>query len=117
KTNVQEVLNAVRQEVSVVPVSAFNRFQNSFTHIFSGGYAAGYYSYLWAEVLAQDAFSKFLETGIFNQHTGKEFLHNILEKGGTCEPEALFTAFRGRSAKIEPLLQHRGIFTLSDSVD
>jgi oligopeptidase A len=108
--NVQAVLDAVRQQVAALIPPAFNRFQHSFSHIFSsGGYAAGYYSYKWAEVLAADAFSKFEEQGIFNRATGQQFLQEILEKGGTQEPLTLFVAFRGREPKIEALLRRTGI--------
>nr|WP_136252735.1 oligopeptidase A [Ningiella ruwaisensis] len=106
---VQQTLDEVREKVSVIKPPSFNRFQNSFGHIFAGGYAAGYYSYKWAEVLSADAYSKFEEEGIFNPSTGKQFLENILEKGGTEEPMALFVAFRGREPNIEALLRHSGI--------
>jgi oligopeptidase A len=106
---VQALLDEVRREVAVIIPPAYNRFQNSFTHIFSGGYAAGYYSYKWAEVLSADAFSEFEEKGIFDRHTGLAFLHNILERGGTREPLELFVAFRGREPKIDALLRHTGL--------
>ena len=109
KQHVQEVLDAVRQEVAVLVPPAFNRFQNSFTHIFAGGYAAGYYSYKWAEVLSADAFSKFEENGVFDRKTGLEFLHHILEQGGAREPMELFVDFRGRAPKIDALLRHSGL--------
>ena len=80
-------------------------------HIFAGGYAAGYYSYKWAEVLSADAFSRFEEEGIFNQATGESFLQEILKRGGSKEPMALFTAFRGREPDIDALLRHSGIVT------
>ncbi|MGH8472898.1 MAG: M3 family metallopeptidase, partial [Gammaproteobacteria bacterium] len=85
------------------------RFQHGFGHIFAGGYAAGYYSYKWAEVLAADAYSKFEERGIFNRTTGAEFLHTVLEQGGCRDPMDLFIAFRGRRPSIEPLLRHLGL--------
>ena len=107
--DVQAVLDDVRQQVSVVIPPAFNRFQNSFSHIFAGGYAAGYYSYKWAEVLSADAFSRFEEEGIFNRETGESFLHEILEKGGSAEPMELFVNFRGREPQIDALLRHSGI--------
>ncbi len=107
--DVRVLLDEVRQQVSVVIPPAFNRFQNSFNHIFSGGYAAGYYSYIWAEVLSADAFSRFEEEGIFNQATGESFLHEILEKGGSAEPMELFVNFRGREPQIDALLRHSGI--------
>ena len=107
--NIQDLLNEVREQVAVVNAPAFNRFQHSFSHIFAGGYAAGYYSYKWAEVLSADAFSKFEETGIFNKSTGRHFLQTILEQGGSREPMDLFVEFRGREPSIEPLLRHSGI--------
>jgi oligopeptidase A len=106
---IQQLLDEVRQEVSVVFPPAFNRFPNSFGHIFAGGYAAGYYSYKWAEVLSADAFSKFEENGVFHRQTGEEFLHNILEQGGAYEPMELFVRFRGRKPKIDALLRHSGL--------
>jgi oligopeptidase A len=107
--NVQDLLNEVRQQIAVVTAPKFNRFQHSFSHIFAGGYAAGYYSYKWAEVLSADAFSKFEEKGIFDKNTGNEFLQAILEQGGSREPMDLFVEFRGRKPSIEPLLRHSGI--------
>ncbi len=109
QTQIQHILNKVRAEVSVIPAVENNRFQHSFSHIFAGGYAAGYYSYLWAEVLAADAFSKFLEDGIFNQQTAQSFLHNILEKGGSQDFLQLFVKFRGREPQVDALLHERGI--------
>jgi len=106
---VQQMLDEVRQQVAVLIPPSFNRFQHSFTHIFAGGYAAGYYSYKWAEVLSADAFAKFEEHGIFDATTGREFLHNILEQGGSREPMELFIAFRGREPRIDALLRHSGI--------
>ena len=106
---IQQLLDEVRQEVSVLFPPAFNRFPNSFGHIFAGGYAAGYYSYKWAEVLSADAFSKFEEHGVFDRATGEQFLHNILEQGGAYEPMELFVRFRGRKPKIDALLRHSGL--------
>ncbi|WP_422136117.1 oligopeptidase A [Endozoicomonas sp. ALD040] len=106
---VQAVLDEVRSQVSVVMPPAFNRFQHGFSHIFAGGYAAGYYSYKWAEVLSADAFSRFEEEGIFNRQTGESFLHEILEKGGSAEPMELFVNFRGREPEVDALLRHSGI--------
>ena len=103
------LLSEVRSQVAVMTPPAFNRFQHSFSHIFAGGYAAGYYSYKWAEVLSADAFSRFEEEGIFNPATGQSFLKNILEKGGSKEPMELFRAFRGREPKVDALLRHSGI--------
>jgi oligopeptidase A len=103
------LLDEVRQQVSVVPTADFNRFQNSFSHIFAGGYAAGYYSYKWAEVLSADAFSAFEEEGIFNQETGQRFCREILEKGGSQDAMELFINFRGREPRVDALLKHSGI--------
>ncbi len=105
----REVLDAVRQQVAVILPPAYNRFANAFTHIFSGGYAAGYYSYKWAEVLSADAFSAFEESGIFDAATGARFRENILEVGGSRPALASFVAFRGREPRIEPLLRLSGI--------
>ncbi|MEE8057433.1 MAG: oligopeptidase A [Pseudomonadales bacterium] len=107
--NIQSLLNEVREQVSVCPVPDFNRFQHSFSHIFAGGYAAGYYSYKWAEVLSADAFSLFEEEGIFNTATGKRFLTEILQQGGCKEPLELFVNFRGREPTVDALLRHCGI--------
>ncbi|MEP0357510.1 oligopeptidase A [Paraglaciecola sp.] len=109
QTNVQAWLDQVREQVAVLTPPSFNRFQNSFGHIFAGGYAAGYYSYKWAEVLSSDAFSRFEEEGIFNPQTGQDFLQNILEMGGSKEPMELFVAFRGREPEVDALLRHSGI--------
>ncbi|HKM14895.1 MAG TPA: oligopeptidase A [Marinospirillum sp.] len=106
---IQALLDEVRQAVSVVPTAEFNRFQNSFSHIFAGGYAAGYYSYKWAEVLSADAFSAFEEEGTFNQKTGLRFCQSILEKGGSEDAMDLFIRFRGREPNIDALLRHAGI--------
>lgn len=108
---IQRFLDEAREQVCVIPVPEFNRFQHGFSHIFAGGYAAGYYSYKWAEVLSSDAFSKFEEEGIFNENTGREFLENILEKGGSVDPMELFIAFRGREPSVEALLKQTGIYT------
>jgi len=106
---VQQVLDEVRKDVSVVTPAAYNRFQHGFSHIFAGGYAAGYYSYKWAEVLSADAFSFFEEKGIFDTATGAHFMQTVLEQGGTREPMALFVEFRGREPQIDALLRHSGI--------
>ena len=106
---IQQVLNQVRDDYAIIKAPEFNRFQHSFGHIFGGGYAAGYYSYKWAEVLSADAFSRFEEEGIFNQEVGQDFLTNVLEMGGSKEPSELFKAFRGREPNIDALLRHCGI--------
>lgn len=108
-TNPLDMHRKVRDEIAVIEAPAFNRFPNSFSHIFAGGYAAGYYSYKWAEVLAADAFSLFEEKGIFDPETGNAFLQNILEKGGSQEPMELFKAFRGREPQVGALLKQTGI--------
>ncbi|WP_194756780.1 oligopeptidase A [Aliidiomarina indica] len=106
---VQQILNQVRAQVAVVQPPSYNRFQHSFGHIFAGGYAAGYYSYKWAEVLSADAYARFEEEGIFNPETGRDFLTKILEKGGSRDAKALFVDFRGREPEIAALLRHSGI--------
>jgi oligopeptidase A len=106
---VYPILDEVRRQVAVVIPPAFNRFPHSFSHIFAGGYAAGYYSYKWAEVLSSDAYSLFEEQGIFNPEVGRAFLENILERGGSRKAMELFTAFRGREPRIDALLRHNGI--------
>lgn len=105
----QKILDEVRNQVSVMPPPPFNRFQNSFSHIFAGGYAAGYYSYKWAEVLSSDAFSKFEESGLFDKKVGLSFLHHILEMGGSKKALELFKEFRGREPHIDALLRHLGL--------
>jgi oligopeptidase A len=104
----QQVLQQIREQVAVIKPPAFNRFENSFSHIFAGGYAAGYYSYKWAEVLSADAFSRFEEEGIFNSQTGNLFLTSILQQGGSRAPMELFKEFRGREPQIDALLRHSG---------
>ncbi len=106
---IYEILEQVREQVAVVKPPKFNRFAHSFSHIFAGGYGAGYYSYKWAEVLSSDAFSLFEEKGIFDQETGRAFLSNILERGGSQNAMDLFIKFRGRKPAIDALLRHNGI--------
>jgi oligopeptidase A len=106
---VQSILDHVRSKVAVIQTPSFNRFQNSFSHIFAGGYAAGYYSYKWAEVLSSDAFSRFEEEGIFNQATGADFRQTILARGGSEDASDLFKRFRGRLPDITALLRHTGL--------
>nr|VFK58323.1 MAG: oligopeptidase A . Metallo peptidase. MEROPS family M03A [Candidatus Kentron sp. TUN] len=108
---IQQFLSEVRGEVAVITPPAFHRLAHSFSHIFAGGYAAGYYSYKWAEMLANDAFSKFEENGIFDSDTGSLFQQTILEQGGTHDAMDLFVAFRGRKPTIDALLRHHGIRT------
>ncbi|RDF06577.1 oligopeptidase A [Haemophilus sputorum] len=106
---VLDTLKAVKADVAIVKTPEWVRTPHSFSHIFAGGYAAGYYSYLWAEVLSADAFSKFEEDGIFNRETGQSFLDNILTRGGSEEPMVLFERFRGRKPTLDALLRHKGI--------
>ncbi|MCG8081893.1 MAG: oligopeptidase A [Candidatus Thiodiazotropha taylori] len=106
---IYQILDQVREQVSVIKPPSWNRFPHGFSHIFAGGYAAGYYSYKWAEVLSADAFSRFEEQGIFSQEAGQAFLQEILEQGGSKDAMELFVAFRGREPQIEPLLRHSGI--------
>jgi oligopeptidase A len=106
---IQQVLDEVRAEVAVVQPPPFNRFQNSFSHIFAGGYAAGYYSYKWAEVLSADAWSAFEEAGALDPRTGRRYRESILEVGGSRPAMESFKAFRGREPSIEALLRHQGM--------
>ncbi|MGM0676010.1 oligopeptidase A [Ectothiorhodospira marina] len=106
---IQEILDQVRDQVAVMKPPAFNRFQHGFSHIFAGGYAAGYYSYKWAEVLSADAFARFEEEGLFSPGVGHAFLTEILEQGGSRPALELFKAFRGREPDIEALLRHSGL--------
>lgn len=106
---VLDTLKAVKAQVAVVELPTFVRTPHSFSHIFAGGYAAGYYSYLWAEVLSADAFARFEEEGIFNREVGQSFLDNILTRGGSEEPMVLFERFRGRKPTLDALLRHKGI--------
>lgn len=110
---VQTILDNVRLETSVVPRVAYNRFQHGFSHIFAGGYSAGYYSYKWAEVLSSDAFAKFEETGLLESDAGLAFLENILEQGGSEDMKILYQKFRGRDATIDALLKHSGLLETS----
>ena len=105
---IQATLDDIRQKYAVLPTTDYNRFQNSFSHIFAGGYAAGYYSYKWAEVLASDAFDRFEKEGVFNTETGNEFRKNILAVGGKDTALDAFVNFRGREPKIDALLRHQG---------
>jgi len=106
---VKSILQSVRDSVSVLHPPQWNRFENSFSHIFAGGYAAGYYSYKWAEVLSADVWSYFEEKGVFNKQAGQRFLNEILSQGGSKEAMDLFINFRGREPSVEPLLKQQGI--------
>lgn len=106
---VLELLQEVRRDVAVIPAVAWNRFPHSFGHVFAGGYAAGYYSYKWAEVLAADAFAAFEESGVFDVGTAQRFLDAILSRGGSRDALEAFIEFRGRKPDIQPLLRQHGI--------
>jgi oligopeptidase A len=106
---VAETLAAVRRRVAVVPAAAFNRMAASFAHIFAGGYAAGYYSYKWAEVLAADAFEAFEDAGVFDGATAARFRDSILSRGGSLDAMDAFVEFRGREPDVRPLLKQTGI--------
>jgi len=104
-----DLIEGVRDEVAVVRPPQWNRFPNNFTHIFAGGYAAGYYSYKWAEVLSADAYSMFEEDGVLSAETGKRYWQEILAQGGSRSALESFTAFRGRAPNIDALLRHNGM--------
>jgi len=108
-TSIQALLDEVRASIAVVETPTFNRFQHGFSHIFAGGYAAGYYSYKWAEVLSADAFALFEEHGVLDSATGRSFLEHILQKGGSQKASELFRQFRGREPRIDALLIHNGL--------
>jgi oligopeptidase A len=99
----------VRRRIAVLPQPEYNRFPNSFSHIFGGGYAAGYYSYKWAEVLSADAYALFEEKGVLSADAGKRFREEILAVGGSRPAAESFRAFRGRDPSVEPLLRHNGM--------
>ena len=109
KINPLTLLETIRDEIAVVRPPSWNRFPNSFSHIFAGGYAAGYYSYKWAEVLASDAFSLFEEQGILSSHAGQKFKNEVLSKGGSRPAMESFVAFRGREPSVDALLRHNGM--------
>ena len=93
-----------------MPTKIVSRYRSPyFQHIFAGGYAAGYYSYIWCEVLDADAFQAFKENGLFDRATARSFRENILERGSSDEPMALWVSFRGREPSVEPLLERRGL--------
>lgn len=109
KNQLETIIKQINKKINFLPISKHARTAHSFTHIFAGGYAAGYYSYKWAEVLSADAFAKFEDKGIFHKATGRSFLQNILEMGGSEDPMILFEKFRGRKPQIDALLKHCGI--------
>ena len=109
KINPLKLLETIRDEIAVVRPPSWNRFPNSFSHIFAGGYAAGYYSYKWAEVLASDAFSLFEEQGILSSHAGQKFQNEVLSQGGSRPAMESFIAFRGREPSVDALLRHSGM--------
>ena len=103
------LLDLVRSEVAVLQPPAFSRTAHTFSHIFAGGYAAGYYSYKWAEVLDADAFAYFAENGIFNPEIAAKFKDNILSRGGTEHPMTLYKRFRGQAPSPDALLRRAGL--------
>ena len=107
--DVARVIGEVRAQVGAIPAPEFNRFAHSFMHVFSGAYAAGYYSYKWAEVLAADAFAAFAESGVFDATTARRFLDEVLSQGGRCDQMEAFVAFRGHRPDVTPLLRQDGI--------
>jgi len=112
--SVQDVIDDVRKEVAVLTPPAFNKFQNSFTHVFAGGYAAGYFSYKWAEVLSSDAYAAFeeaanTEQSIINHDVAKRFLDEVLSRGGSRDMMQSYQAFRGQAPTVDALLRHSGI--------
>jgi oligopeptidase A len=109
QTTALEVLNQVRAKVAVITPPDYNRFPNNFSHIFAGGYAAGYYSYKWAEVLSADAYSLFEEHGVLSAEIGQKFWAEVLSVGGSRPALESFTAFRGREPNIDALLRHNGM--------
>ncbi len=109
KDEVQRLLDSIRQKYSLIKPPKYNKFQNGFSHIFAGGYAAGYYSYKWAEVLSADAFFAIVEEGIFGTKVGRKYLEVILKKGGSKSMRELFVEFMGREPKEESLLKLAGI--------
>jgi oligopeptidase A len=115
-SRIDEIHNEVKARIAVIPTPEFSRFANSFGHIFSGGYSAGYYSYKWAEVLAADAYSAFQEAGLFDAELANRFRQNILEVGGSVDIAKAFEAFRGRPPQIEPLLKQDGILNSAENI-
>jgi oligopeptidase A len=107
----QQLLDEIRRKVAVVIPPEYNRFLNNFSHVFSGSYAAGYYSYKWAEVLSADAYSLFEENGLLDARTGTRFRDEILAVGGSRPAIESFKAFRGREPRIDALLRHNGMIT------
>lgn len=107
--DIQSVLDTVRKQIAVVFPPSYNRFQNGFSHIFAGGYAAGYYSYKWAEVLSADVFSRFEAEGILNPQTGRNFLQAVLTQGGVKRPMDMFVEFMGRKPQLDALLKYSGL--------
>ena len=104
-----DLLEDVRREIAVLLPPAYNRFPNTFAHIFAGGYSAGYYSYKWAEVLSADAYEAFEERGVLDAATGARFRDEVLAVGGSRPALESFRAFRGREPRVEALLRHNGM--------
>jgi len=108
----RELLEEVRERIAVLKPPAYNRFANGFSHIFAGGYAAGYYSYKWAEVLSADAYSFFEENGVLDARAGQRFRDEILAVGGSRPAAESFRAFRGREPSVDALLRHNGMIAV-----
>jgi oligopeptidase A len=105
----QDELDSVREKINLIKTPSYNKFQNGFSHIFAGGYAAGYYSYKWAEILSSDVFSRFEQEGILSEQVGQDLLENIISKGSSRDAMDNFVAFMGRKPNEEALLRHSGI--------
>jgi oligopeptidase A len=107
----QDLLNSIRKKTTLIPIPSYNKFQNGFAHIFAGGYAAGYYSYKWAEVLSADSFYAVVDEGIFHSKTAQDYLEIILHRGGSQSMKTLFFELMQRESDIEQLLRLNGINT------
>ena len=107
--DIQNCLDQVRDDIGLPKPPPYNRFQNSFSHIFAGGYAAGYYSYKWAEVLSCDAFWQFEKHGLYSSKMGSKFLYCFLSQGGVADPKSAFEAFKNGPISTTPLLTYAGI--------
>ncbi|MCR3754985.1 MAG: oligopeptidase A [Candidatus Westeberhardia cardiocondylae] len=114
---IHEILKKIHKTTEILPKNSWKRFPNTFSHIFSGEYAAGYYSYLWSKILSTDAWSKFEKNGIFNKKTGKSFIKHILSQGGSEHPIKLFKNFLGRSPKLTAILKHYGIYKKKNQIN
>lgn len=107
--DIQAFIQKIRIQVAVIPTPSYNRFTHGFTHIFDGGYAAGYYSYLWAEVIACDMYQQFAAHGILNPTIGRQYLDDFLSQGGVCDPKVAITQFLGRDVSLDAFLKQKGL--------